>query len=282
MLAYDPSLEALNHPEDRQTVFAAGGTYTQEQLCCEMARLAYVRFDESQNERQRLMDALACVGFQEVQTFSAPNTDTQAFAAVRPGDGRIMVAFRGTQPDKLRDLIVDAEALMTPWRQNGGSVHRGFAEAFISIEPAITAWLKPGGVRRPGQLVFTGHSLGAALATLAATAWSPASVYTFGSPRVGDENFASSLATTTIVRFVDCCDLVTRVPPEMGRYVHVGTARYIDRSGAVHADAAEHFVDRDCMIARAEYAFNAAFVHGHVPDRGLADHSMANYLRAFF
>src|SRR2546430_3865218 len=37
-------------------------------------------------------------------------------------------------------------------------------------------------------------------------------------------------------RYVDCCDLVTRVPPEFLGYVHVGALRYIDRNGTVLKD----------------------------------------------
>jgi hypothetical protein len=282
MLSYDPSLLALNRPELRDTVFAPSTTCGDEQLCCELSRLAYVRFEEAAAAHQRLADALARVGFEAPQGFTDAGTDTQAFGAVRPSDGRIVVAFRGTQPDKIKDLLIDAEALVTPWAGGAASVHAGFARAFNSVRPAIEAWLAPGGIRRPGRLMLTGHSLGAALATLGASAWRPDLLCTFGSPRVGDRNFVSGLAGIRIIRFRDCCDLVTCVPPALGRYDHAGALRYIDRHGTIHGEATEAFIEMDCLAARAEYAMSAAFVPGNVPERGLADHAMANYLRALW
>jgi hypothetical protein len=68
-------------------------------------------------------------------------------------------------------------------------------------------------------VVFTGHSLGAAVATLAAADWQAsqpgraAELVTFGSPRVGDGVFAAGLGPLPTVRHVHCADVVTRVPP---------------------------------------------------------------------
>ena len=44
------------------------------------------------------------------------------------------------------------------------------------------------------RLILAGHSLGAALATLAATVFPPALLVTLGSPRVGDAEFVAALA----------------------------------------------------------------------------------------
>jgi pimeloyl-ACP methyl ester carboxylesterase len=64
---------------------------------------------------------------------------------------------------------------------------------------------------------FTGHSLGGALATLAADRHGDsAAVYTFGSPLVGDDAFAAGFNNRhegRSFRYVNGDDLVTRVPP---------------------------------------------------------------------
>jgi triacylglycerol lipase len=65
-------------------------------------------------------------------------------------------------------------------------------------------------------LFITGHSLGGALATVAAKKLAnPAGIaacYTFGSPRVGDEEWISSIKTP-IYRIVNAADCVTMLPP---------------------------------------------------------------------
>ena len=50
-LTYDPSRNALYHPEQRDTIFESGQTYSPVQLAVEAARLAYYRAEESASER---------------------------------------------------------------------------------------------------------------------------------------------------------------------------------------------------------------------------------------
>lgn len=49
-------------------------------------------------------------------------------------------------------------------------------------------------------------------------------IYTFGCPRVGDENFANYVQSTgiNIVRSVHKRDFVPQVPPESFGYLHTG------------------------------------------------------------
>ncbi|MBL4845162.1 MAG: lipase family protein [Planctomycetes bacterium] len=68
----------------------------------------------------------------------------------------------------------------------GGQVHGGFKAAFDSIWPDVEQYLKTA----PSDVWFTGHSLGGAVATLAAARHgSSARLYTYGSPRVGTPAF---------------------------------------------------------------------------------------------
>ena len=80
---------------------------------------------------------------------------------------------------------------------------------------------------------MTGHSLGAALATLAADRYGNVQgLYTYGSPRVGDRNFKEDF-NVNAYRFVNNSDIVTKVPPA-GTYLHVGELKYIDSEGTIH------------------------------------------------
>src|SRR5207248_1383780 len=107
--------------------------------------------------------------------------------------------------------------------------------------------------RTQNEIFFTGHSLGAALATLAISrfAGGNASLYTFGSPRCGNLTFAQRLgehATLGEFRFVDHCDLVTRVPPAGLGYSHGAANLYcLDESGAIEDHTCDAGVDTGGM-----------------------------------
>ena len=54
--------------------------------------------------------------------------------------------------------------------------------------------------------------------------------YTYGSPRVGNDEFAESLSDNNIYRVVNHCDIVTTVPFDLAviQYRHAGKSCFID------------------------------------------------------
>lgn len=274
---YDPSLRSLLHPETIDTQFRAGQAYTPTQIGMEMAHLAYYSFEE--REIQRLMDAIASAGFGELKTFNGP-LDTQVLGCRRAADGLAVVAFRGTQPRSLEDIGVDINAGFAPWGDNGGQVHRGFRAAFEGVREPLENWKTSAGID-VGKLVVCGHSLGGALATLAASRWKPAHLVTIGSPRVGDSAFCATLNKPGHQRIFNCCDLVARVPPRIG-YEHSEPSLFIgaDGAGAMPNPGAQR-IDAERHAGRGDY-FRNHLGWGNAPVRDFADHSVMNYLRAFF
>jgi hypothetical protein len=83
-----------------------------------------------------------------------------------------------------------------------------------------------------------------------------------------------------ISRYVDCCDIVTQLPPEMAGFGHCGQLRYIDRMGNISNDASQEFVREDRLRARVEYTFEHSWRVGSVAVRDLADHAPINYVFA--
>ena len=80
---------------------------------------------------------------------------------------------------------------------------------------------------------MTGHSLGAALATPAAGRYGNVQgLYTYGSPRVGDQDFKDDFNLNTY-RFVNNNDIANKVPPA-SMYLHLGEPKYIDSEGTIH------------------------------------------------
>jgi len=152
-----------------------------------------------------------------------------------------IVAFRGTEiwekkekfdlKKVVADLKSDVDIWLTDWQQ-GGKVHRGFKEALEEVWPDLLPYIR--NLHGKGcKIWFTGHSLGAALATLSAGRYSSAQgVYTFGSPRVGNEVFKENF-DAKIYRIVNNNDIVPQVPPR-GKYVHVGELKLLDSNGIIH------------------------------------------------
>jgi pimeloyl-ACP methyl ester carboxylesterase len=167
---------------------------------------------------------------------------TQAYAAV--ADDFILVAFRGTELGSplafsADVFLADARFVARPW-SGGGGVHHGFADALEEVWAAspsgadgLEAFLSAAAGDRP--VWFTGHSLGAALATLAAARYTagPRGLCTFASPRVGDQAFARSFPLSEASRFVHAHDAVPRLPPPELGFKHVGTPVFIDASGRI-------------------------------------------------
>ncbi|MDD5267772.1 MAG: lipase family protein [Methylococcales bacterium] len=275
-IPYDASRKSLFHPGDSDNFFKLGTIQNDAALCAEMSRLAYVK------DENLLAQYLNRAGFQKDLAIGYGSLGTQAFVASKQSDNLSVVSFRGTEPDDPSDLFTDANFIMTSWTDNSGQslgkVHEGFAAALLAndiLKKIITCLdsLAPA-----TRVLITGHSLGAALATLAASLKPSSRLYTFGSCRVGDAAFAKAVSSIIHDRFVDCCDLVTRVPAEEFGYVHVGSLKYIDRNGKLLASPNEETIDADRLKATAWYLVRHAFLPGTVFSRDLADHAPINYV----
>ena len=153
--------------------------------------------------------------------------------------GEHVVAVRGT--DTTLEWMVDAEFRPVPFAAlpAAGHVEQGFDAVFASLAahepngaPAdLHAYVRalPAGA----SLVVTGHSLGAAVATLLAldlaanAGAADVALYTFASPRPGSHAFAAAVNAhvPTCWRIVNAPDMVPKVPL---LYAHVETEYVVD------------------------------------------------------
>ncbi|HET9765615.1 MAG TPA: lipase family protein, partial [Thermoanaerobaculia bacterium] len=220
---FDPAAHAAAHPP---AAFFANwdpavdnDAHDHDLLCAELSRLAYA--DEA-----TVRDALRCPSFTTVDFIGGDGLKarvatlgTQGFVATNPASGLTVVAFRGTESGKIDDLVTDARASQRPWPESTARVHAGFLDCYLRVRLRVADLVaaQTGGAapaQRRGTLLLTGHSLGGALATLAAIDLQPTAVVTFGSPLVGDAALGALLGDVPVRRYVDCCDLVARLPPE--------------------------------------------------------------------
>jgi len=86
--------------------------------------------------------------------------------------------------------------------------------------------------------VITGHSLGAALATLC---WADlgGDLMTFASPRVGDPPFATALWNGQTVRIINAPDIVPDVPTDPP-FRHGGSVEKVEGPGSILDRALAH------------------------------------------
>jgi hypothetical protein len=196
---------------------------------------------------------------------------------VRSKDGRVgVLAFRGTMPSDFINWLTDANTSLTSFQY--GKVHTGFYEnlqpLWGEIANAIDEARKPRhGASDAGQaplenLYITGHSLGAAMAVIAAARifsadyldWQPLlrGVYTFGQPSVGDGTFARHFESLfPLYRHVYRYDVVPHLPPaDVGDFPHFGTEFYSD--GALGWEANDPPLTTQCRLVTAAIAVSLA------------------------
>lgn len=145
-----------------------------------------------------------------------------------------VIVCRGTEPHEWNDIHADTN-VGTVLAETAGRVHRGFKQEADDLWPMIEKHLK--GLNK--TLWFTGHSLGAAMATVCAyrcrisnECANPKELYTYGSPRVGNKRYVN-FAQLKHYRWVNNNDIVTRVPPVWMGYRHTGIEMYLNRNGIV-------------------------------------------------
>jgi triacylglycerol lipase len=206
------------------------------------------------------------------------------------------MAFRGT--DELLDwldnfeLIIKPVLLLVKGEKLDGYFHQGFWKATDDIwEPLLAKYqqfqqedrdkqkdLKQKKVR---PLFLTGHSLGGAMATIAAANLIHQDLpfictYTFGQPRAMTHNTARIIngkVETRFFRFQNNNDIVTRAPARASGYSHVGSFVYISEDKTLHDDIGWWYRFLDSVEGIIDAIPKAGL-------DGVEDHSMSDYLKA--
>lgn len=170
--------------------------------------------------------------------------DLLGFVGWSPVINGAVVAFRGTDSRSIHNWVHN----MKTWRTDlnltlegaptGALVHGGFYESYNSsgLADDVSRSVRNVLWRHPGAPVYcAGHSLGAALATIAAldlrkvVGIPDVRLYTFGSPRVGNYIFARWFQTivTEHWRFTHNRDIVPSVAPTYMGFWHISREVWI-------------------------------------------------------
>jgi len=164
-----------------------------------------------EQEEASLRDNLGLLQYELVEVFDKKGS--QALLAKNVKMGRLILAFRGTEPTSVEDIKVDIKARLSS--QSGGKAHLGFTEAYMAIDGDIQKALKHPEFSNY-RLYITGHSLGGALASIATKriehTGGISACYTFGSPRVGNKDWVEGIKPP-MYRVVNASDIVPMLPP---------------------------------------------------------------------
>jgi hypothetical protein len=285
---YSPTKVDLFYPARRGNFFEGISPDNESALSAEFCRLAYSRTEPRFSfDRPAINTALQAVNFSVAPDafFESRGTPegggTHCFIAANDATKVMIVAFRGTDASDHTDLYDDADALLTDW-DKGGKVHTGFAHALGQVSAELLPALANPRYKKYRK-IYAGHSLGAAMATLLASIQAPDRLFTIGSPRVGNADFIATMKGVTSTRYVHCCDLVPRVPPDVAgvlNFSHLGAMIYIDRTGTISTAPDKDFVRSDRFQGAEEYIVKYAWKAGNVALRELADHTPFNYIEA--
>nr|WIL04115.1 class 3 lipase [Cedratvirus lena] len=183
-------------------------------------------------------------GLKLVRYFSLDEEKQDKIAALYIRKRTVYLIFRGTIGDA--EFALDLDYAQVPLsNQVSGCpafpimAHRGFLTAYTLIGRQINQSLKDLGPI--SRIYIAGHSLGGALATLA-TFYQKQNyktvTYVYGSPRVGNVNFSSSLSEIPFYNVQNDNDIVCQVPLSVTPFVEEGSTNpflfYYQHAGKVY------------------------------------------------
>lgn len=213
--------------------------------------------------------------FKEIEYIHEPRTGTRVGVAAIPasnGTNDIFIAFQGTSGN-VDWLKINADIADIPYPKEwtpclplkDAKVHRGFLDAWKSIRNAVWKQFTALELRTAatGRIVLCGHSLGGALATVAAMdischlepeRRSKVHVISYGSPHVGNRGFVNAFNSTipNSTRFVMIYD---PIPKLMGaRFVHVKGEALVTAAGLDNPITAHKNYERALLRPPSPYS----------------------------
>jgi hypothetical protein len=217
----------------------------------------------------------AFLRLKEEPVLHSTDEDCQVMVGKDIDDETLIVAFRGTESkdDIFTDLKINR--VMLPLFRMPDElcplIHSGFYEQFFSVNKYLEEDIK-----EKDKIVFTGHSLGGALATIGSLYYSfqypekDISCVTFGSPRVGDDRFAYYFndRVTNSYRYVNDNDPVPCLPTRW-RFKHVDGLQWLNQDVVQEEIQVWRFYRfvKNTLLSIIGYGYNA-----------LDDHKCDNYV----
>jgi hypothetical protein len=219
-----------------------------------------------------------------------PNGDFQAYVATDPAKRAIVVTFRGTLT--INNMATNLNLGTSAGSQGFSSaypnarVHSGFVAYYNTLQSQLGAKVSELLKSNPGyEVVFTGHSQGGAIATIAALdskstylKSTPVSLITFGEPRIGNQEFVNALAKAGFkksYRVTHAKDPVPQVPLRdenlnvFPPFIRVAPLSYVHRKNEIFIEPGQKSIkqcndgqgeDPNCSLGQYNLAPSSAFL----------------------
>jgi len=213
--------------------------------------------------------------------FIESDIDCQCYVSVFNNDS-ILCAFRGTENS--RDWLTDANMIRVSMDLQDVNdddrplAHWGILRQFRSVEDKITKFIDEE-LKNNNQIkniVYTGHSLGGGLATIALMNYSHKyptlnhMCVTFGAPRVGNKEFRERFKNVCKFskRYVNYFDPVPSLPFSL-RYTHSCPSDHINLNNIV---VEETGIMRFFWIMYYKFKHCFGFIYNPVDDHGIQNY----------
>ena len=191
---------------------------------------------------------------QEITVFTNSTGDNQAYTAFDPVNNIIILAVRGSA--NIENWFQNLDAFKTDYAAcSGCEVHAGFNDAYLDLKDSMLPSLFDLKTKHPtGKVAVLGHSLGAAIVTLALVDISEkidvAYFYTFGSPRVGNPAFSNFINTNFPYvfkgRLTHSHDPVPHLPLDSMGFIHIDSEVYYVEDNSSYTLCLEGQEDPNC------------------------------------
>lgn len=227
------------------------------------AKIAEITYDDPKAAKPRFKE----LEYEVVEFFDVNGAQGYLIKKTEVLSDEYVLSFRGTEVTQKSDVLADLKAGKN-LEACGGKVHVGFKGELDKLWPKIEKALA-----KVDVLYITGHSLGAAMATIAASRLQgkAQALVTFGSPRVGNAEFVRNL-NIDHYRVQNNCDDVTKVPFSLMGFRHHGTHKYMNFYGEFRELTSWQRAKDMLRSRRRAWQKKEHFI-------GVFDHLMANYIK---
>jgi predicted lipase len=197
------------------------------------------------------------------------STDVTGFVAVDHTNQLIVISFRGSQSIDAWRTNLDFATTATDIC-SGCTAHTGFWQSWKDAQGRVVPAVKQASAAFPTyKVTVTGHSLGGAIATLAAASLRNAgysvALYTFGSPRIGGSKISTYITNQLggNYRVTHWNDPVPKLPLLTMGYVHVSPEYYINKPNRQDVQAGDMKVYEGAMNMKGNMAWLIMDIEAH-------------------